>query len=216
MKSLEVPLHLQPEQSEDCGPTSTLMVLDYYGLSSNLEEVTGRLPKTYYGTTVFDNANLLLSYGLDVEMVTAHPELFDGDFIRSHPSDSEVIDRISEVQTSEERPEGKEFLTSLLGFVAASGTLTLEVPSRSTIERAINEEKPVWASMYGGALGPNQGGYHAVVLSGYNDTSFNVLNPLPESRQKSWEKADEVIFGIHASTLLDYDNGAILIAGKKA
>lgn len=71
MKVLDIPLHLQTKGSEDCGPTGSLMILDYFGITSDSAEVLSKVPRCNFGTSSFDNANTLMDYGLNVELVTA-------------------------------------------------------------------------------------------------------------------------------------------------
>lgn len=216
MIKLDIPLHLQKLHSEDCGPTCTLMVLDYFGITSDANEVLQKVPRCNFGTSTFDNAVVLLDYGLKVEMVMAQPLLFDGDFIRSKPSKQKIIARIKKVHDEETDQGKKDILTGLLTFINAGGTLTLAIPTKSIIETALDHGKPVMISTFTKTMGPDQGGYHFVVVGGYNDKQFLLFNPWQQSRQESWENSDEVLFGIHSSTLFDYDNGTILIVGKNS
>ncbi len=214
MKVLDIPLHLQAVGSEDCGPTSSLMILDYFGITSDSAEVISKVPRCNFGTSSFDNANVLIDYGLKVEMVTAHPKIFDGNFIQTDPTHGEILEQIDKVSRKEKDKEKKEILNSLHKFVKRGGKLNISIPTIKIIKHSIDKGKPVWVSMQANALGADEGDFHTVVVGGYRVNEFLVFNPWPLSRKKSWENAERLMFGVHASTSFDYDNGTILLVDK--
>lgn len=215
MKVLDIPLHLQAEGSVDCGPTGSLMILDYFGVTNNAAEVIAKVPKCNFGTSSFDNALTLMDYGLEVEMVLAQPQLFDGNFIREKPSNQAILQQIETVKDKEKDREKQDIIASFATYLQKKGKVRLVIPTKEIIIAALDEGKAVWVSMYARVLGKNEGGYHTVVIAGYKDDQFLILNPWPLSRQKSWEHADDVVYGIHVSTLFDYDNGTILLVSQK-
>lgn len=214
MKALKVNLHLQDEASEDCGPISSLMILDYFNITDSREEVLAKIPRCDFGTSAFDNAQVLKNYGLNVEIITAHPKVFDGDFLSKEPSTEQILDRIEDIKQKEKSVNSRQILEGLKKFIKDDGKLTLAIPVEESIKQALDENRLIFAGMYTKALGANEGGYHFVVIGGYKEDKFLIYNPWPPSRQKSWEPIDKVMFAIHCSTLFDYDNGAILVVGK--
>lgn len=212
---LDIPLHLQDSGSEDCGPIGTLMILDYFGKTSDRAEVLAKVPRCNFGTSSFDNAQVLLDYGLKVELITAQPKLFDGDFIRSKPSVEAILERLEQKKVSEKDEERKKIIGSLMKFMDKGGKLNLEIINKDLVIDSLNDNKPVWVSMFANALESNGGGYHTVVITGHDKDRFFINNPWPESRKQSWENADEVIYAIHVSTLFDYDNGAVFLVSNK-
>lgn len=147
MKILDLPLHLQAEGSEDCGPTSSLMILDYFGITSDSSEVISRVPRCNFGTSSFDNANTMMDYGLKVELVTAHPKIFDGEFLKSNPNKEEILKQVDRAIGKEKDDERKDILRSLKKFVRRDGKLNLSIPTKQIIENSIDDGKPVWVSM---------------------------------------------------------------------
>ena len=138
MKLLDVPHHLQDLGSKDCGPITSLMVLDYYHVPSSVSEVLRRVPRTSGGgTSIFDNANMLRDYGLEVEAITAQPLLFNGDFIRSKPSPEQIRKQAASVDKAN---PGHRTLISLLEYMDKGGALTLAIPSEQQIIDAINPD----------------------------------------------------------------------------
>lgn len=215
MKSYSVPIHLQADGSTDCGPVSSTMILDFFGITSDKEKIISEVPTCEpSGTTAFDNANVLRKYGLDVEMVLAQPLLFEGSFIRSNPSVASIKKQIADRLAAEDSLGKKQIIKSLVSYLEGGGKLTLAKPTESVIRQALDGGKLVWVSMHCAVLGENEGGYHTVVVGGYREDEFLVFNPWPRSKKQSWEKAEDVVFGIYAATLFDYDNGTILLVGK--
>jgi len=115
---------------------------------------------------------------------------------------------------TEEKEQQQAILKGSLNFMDAGGVLTPAIPSRQQIIESIDKSYPVVAAAYASAWGKDQGTYHFVVIGGYSDDKFLIYNPKSESRQKSWEGIDQVMYGIHTSTAFDYDNGSILIVSK--
>jgi len=214
MLAFDVPLHIQDKDSEDCGPVSTAMILDYFGATSDQAEVIERVPRLYEGTSAFDNGLAMLEYGLDVEAITANPLVFDGDFRQLEPDDAAIRQQIETTRKNEKEEKHAVILDGLLSFLDKGGKLTIEIPTAQHIINAIDAGKLVFASTYTKVLGKNEGSYHFVVIGGYDKNQFLIFNPWPTSRHKSWSKIDDVMFAIHTNTLYDYDNGAILLAGK--
>lgn len=214
-KIYKVPLHVQDIDSEDCGPVATTMVLDYFGLESDQHKVIAEIPKSYFGTTLFDNVIYLAKKGLKVTIVTAHPKLFDGDFLRSDPSGAQIESQITRTYDKEGNKDSKEVIAAYKQFLQTDNcTLEVAIPTLSHIYTALDEGKLILALIYGQALGKNEAGYHFVVIAGYKDRQLLVLNPWPKSRKESFEDAETFMFALHCSTLFDYDNGAIAIIGK--
>jgi len=53
-----------------------------------------------------------------------------------------------------------------------------------------------------------------VVVSGYDNELVEITNPLPSAQKKGWFPAKDFIYGVHASTTAELDNGTFLIASK--
>jgi ABC-type bacteriocin/lantibiotic exporter with double-glycine peptidase domain len=216
MVELNIPLRLQDDDSTDCGPIASLMILHYFGITADATEVLKKVPRAYWGTSSYDNGSLLLDYGLSVEAITAHPEIFDGDFIKSAPDAKMIRSRIETVLEKQDSKDKYAILSSLLNFIDKNGVLNLAIPSKKHIVTALDSGKPVLAAVNANVWGANQGGYHFVVIGGYDKNKFLVYNPSRKSHQRSWEDAAQVLFGIHASTVFDFDNGSIFIITKDA
>lgn len=214
MKQYDIPLHTQADGSEDCGPVSATMILDFFGITSDEEEVIKKVPRSYLGTSSFEVAVVLMSYGLRVRAITANPLIFDGDFIRSVPDSGQIHRKVKEAYDKEKNKDKKSTAKSVLRYLDKRGEIIVKIPAASDITGALDEGKLVFASAYARAIGEKEGGYHFIVIGGYDGDKFLIFNPLPKSRRKSWERIDEVMFAIHASTNFDYDNGSILLVGK--
>lgn len=97
---------------------------------------------------------------------------------------------------------------------SAGGEVMLEIPTFDHIRNAIDAGNPIIALMYARALGSKEGGYHFVVVSGYDSELVEITNPLPSAQKKGWFPAKDFIYGVHVSTTAELDNGTFLIASK--
>lgn len=208
--------HLQDDESTDCGPISTLMILNYFGITSDRQLVLKKVQRSTFGTSSFANALVMQEYGLDTTLITIQPKIFDGDFIHSKPSDKSILKKVLGTQRNEKDKDKKHNLGMLASYLEKGGHFKLAIPTKQIIIDALSAGKLVWLSAYTMILGPDEGGYHAMVVAGYKDNQFLLYNPWPKSKRKSWENADEVMFAIHSVTDFDYDNGAIIVVGKKS
>ena len=207
--------HLQDDGSTDCGPIGTLMILDYFGVTSDRKQVLKRVQRSTFGTSTFANALAMHEYGLDTTLITAQPKIFDGDFIHSKPSNKEILQKVLDTQRDEKDADKRHNLGMLADYLKAKADFELAIPTKQMIINALDAGKLVWLSTYARILGLDEGGHHTVVVGGYKDDKFLIYNPWPRSRKKSWENMNEVMFAIHSVTDFDYDNGAIIVVGKK-
>jgi hypothetical protein len=211
----KVPQYLQDDGSEDCGPIATLMILDFFGVTSDKNEVLQKVQRSEFGTSTFANALVFEEYGLDTTLVTIQPKMFYGEFINSKPTRQQIIERVKAQNKEEKIKDKKENLGILLDYLKGEGGFGLAIPTKQLIVDALKSGKLVWASSYTRILGLHEGGHHTIVIAGYRDDEFLVYNPWPRSRKRSWENADRVVFAIQSVTDFDYDNGAVILVGKK-
>lgn len=212
MKKFDIPFSLQPEGSLDCGPTCTKMILAYYGITKSLEELQTQMTYNEVGTTIYDNASVLIHEGLHTTAITAQPLLFPPDITAELKKKEDIINLLAR----KEREENADawILTSMKRYLENGGDLEVEIPALQHIKIAIDHNKPILALMHAGSLGSNEGTYHFVVVSGYNDTEVFINNPWPPSRKQGWFSTEQFLYGLHTSTTTSFDNGTLLIASK--
>lgn len=214
MKIINIPLKLQQAGSLDCGPVCVQMVLEYFGINQDSESLKSKLLYNEVGTTIYDNGSLLLDLGLKVTAVTAQPRLFSPDKILTITSKDilrEVIHRkMGQVTTTRD----KDNLETFEKFLNKGGEAKLEIPSFRHIKEAIDNDQPVIALLIAQALGSKEGGYHFVVVSGYDETRVHITNPGPNSSQQGWFPIENFLYAVHASTVGDFDNGTFLVVSR--
>lgn len=192
------------------------MILDYFGITDSKEEVLKKVERSDFGTSTFANALAMHEYGLATRLVTIQPKIFDGEFFSTNPKREQIIQKVKEQMQGENDKDKKHNLSMFVRLLKTDSDFTLAIPTKQIIINALDSGKLVWLSTYTRILGKNEGGHHSVVIAGHKDNKFLIYNPWPRSRQRSWEDADEVMFAIHSVTDFDYDNGAIILVGKKS
>lgn len=212
MKKFDIPFYLQEEGSIDCGPVCTKMILEYFGIKKELKDLQQGLFYNETGTTIYDNAAVLIDEGLHTTAITAQPLLFSPDLAEQIKNREDLYKIIDKKIT--EKVNLKANLETLKKYLDKDGELKIEIPTFDHIKEAVDQQKPVLALLYGRALGSNEGGYHFVVISGYDETSIFINNPSPISKKQSWFPIERVIYAIHSSTTFEPDNGTILIVSK--
>jgi predicted double-glycine peptidase len=177
MKTISIPLKLQQKGSLDCGPVCVQMVLEYFGINHDFQSLKNNLLYNESGTTAFDNGSLLLDLGLSVTVVTAQPRLFSPEIISSITSKEVLQEVISKKMKQVKTVRDKDNLETFKKFLNKGGQYKLEIPNLNHLKEAIDNGQPVIALLIAQALGSKEGGYHFVVVSGYDEDSVHITNP---------------------------------------
>lgn len=214
MKQLPVPSYLQDDGSPDCGPVCVQMVLGYYGLDRDVQDLKKTLAYGANGTSAYENGIILLREGFAVRIVTAQPRLFSPNTIPDLRTQDDIV-RVIEDRMALQKEDETQELEKMIRFVKEGGIIQLAIPAFEHIKEAIDAESPVIALMFGKAMGSNEGGYHFVVVSGYEEGRVFITNPSPISQKQAWFPFKDFIYGVHAATTHELDNGTFLIASRK-
>jgi hypothetical protein len=212
MKKLDVPLYLQAPRSPDCGPTCAKMVLEYFDIKRDLPYLKKKLAYGKMGTSAYDNASLLLDEGLKVTAVTAHPMLFPPDLAKGIKSTKDALKIIKAKAKS--TPRYTNVLGTFQKFLDKGGELKIDIPTEKHVRKAIDSKRPLIALVYGQALGSNEGGFHFVVVTGYDEKNVFVNNPNPKSGKQTKYPMNHFLYALHSSTTTDIDNGTLLVISK--
>ena len=209
MKTINIPQIYQEKGSQDCGPTCTNMILKYFGIEKDVAQLKDNLRYDENGTSIFDNGLAVLSEGLKATAITAQPYLFSPDL--EFNSKEDVIKRIDE-----RLPRLSKFKSGLEIFkkyLNSGGELKIEIPSFKHIKEAIDKDSPIIALLYGGALGTKEGGFHFVIVNGYDDGKVLLTNPLVDAKA-GWFPVEHFLYAVHSSTTYDMDNGTLLVISR--
>jgi hypothetical protein len=153
------------------------MVLEYFGINHDFQSLKNNLLYNESGTTAFDNGSLLLDLGLSVTVVTAQPRLFSPEIISSITSKEVLQEVISKKMKQVKTVRDKDNLETFKKFLNKGGQYKLEIPNLNHLKEAIDNGQPVIALLIAQALGSKEGGYHFVVVSGYDEDSVHITNP---------------------------------------
>lgn len=209
MKKIEIEQLYQDVKSKDCGPVCTQMVLKHFNLEENLKSIAEKLSYDDNGTFSFDNGIVLLKSGLKVACITAQPYLFSPDIQLKNKN--EIIDHItSKISTL---PKFEKGINLLKDFISSGGEIKIEIPQIQHIQNAIDNGSLVIALIYGKALGSNEGGFHFVVVNGYDEENVYITNPLTTAKS-GWYPIKNFLYALHSSTMFDVDNGSLLLVSK--
>ncbi len=213
MKTLDVPIFLQPDGSLDCGPASVKMILKYFDTDRELEELRSKLFYNEIGTTIFDNASLFLDEGLATEIITAQPILFPPDVAQTINSEKDVLNIVN-VEMAKKDKFFDNYKT-WVKYINKGGKIQIDIPNFEHIKNAIGNSNPVMALVHAGGLGSKEGTFHFVVICGYNNNKVLINNAYPHSSKQAWFPIKRFLFALHSSTCADIDNGSLLIVSKK-
>lgn len=179
MPHLQVPLVTQAEQSSDCGPASLAMLLEYYQVPFEFEEMKRELGVYSWGTVTPQLGTYLLKNGFDVEIVTMHPALFS-----LHSQFVGTEDLKKHLLSVEPKMKG-EFdpiaLTKFIEFIDAGGTIVPRVPLLKDLEEEIEAARPVLVPITHWFLHqtdlPPRFSIHFNIVTGFDESTISVNDP---------------------------------------
>lgn len=216
MKNLSVPLFLQPENSLDCGPTCIKMILAYYGISKELDELKSQLFYNEVGTSAYDNGYLLVKNGLSATAYMSNPLLFNPEIICTLNTNEDIANYIKSKRDFDENfAKYKNNLDTFEKYFTHGGQMKLEIPTIAHIKLAIDNDNPVFVIMNAQVLGSNEGTFHFVVITGYDEQNCYINNSWPTARHQASYPIDQLLYAIHSATCADIDNGTIIVPSKK-
>ena len=210
MKKVDITLFHQEEGSRDCGLICVRMILNHFQIERSAEELIANHSYMSVGASMYQLGSYIIKEGLNVEIITSHPKIFQPDLSKDLRTDEDILYRFEESK-KKLKTDDVQIIETAEEFIKSGGRMKIEIPSIFHIHSALDQGKALIALMFGGALGSNEGGFHFVVISGYRDGELYIDNPLEEAKQ-GWFPEQHVLYGIHASTCADLDNGTLLIA----
>lgn len=205
-----ITLLFQKKGSVDCGPVSTQMILDYFGIKDNLKNIKSYMSMSDSGTYIYDNGLVFLQHKLQTTLITANPLIFKHEDLKGLKSNKDITKHLSKIK--KKKPTLEKPLNLFKEFIDVGGNVSLKIPTIAQIQKALDKNKLILALIYGGALGANEGSFHFIVVSGYKKGYIHIHNPLKQSKQ-GWFKNEDFLYALHSSTCADIDNGSLLIVG---
>lgn len=213
---LSVPLIKQEKESVDCGITCVAMILEYYNKGISFDECKKHI-KTYdIGTFMPQLGSFLLDNGFAVEMITLNPFLFTK--AQESLSQEEIKKHVKNLFEQHKDDKLTESLEWLMTFLDKGGSIKVKVPSFDEVKEEIDNERPMLALLSSNVVTANipRFNFHSNVITGYDDKSIFVNDPLWDERggKKEYAKND-FFYALFASAFGDSDNASLLRIIKK-
>lgn len=208
--NLLVPHVRQPEESVDCGVACVEMLLQYYDISYDYRSLRKELDVKGWGTSTPSLAMALIKRGLEVEIVTMNPNLFN--------LDSEVLSReamlihLRFVQKHLHTLMNKYVMKHFIQFVEMGGMLTPRIPNAVDIRTEVGQHRPLICQLTHWFLQPNNElpflSSHFNVITGIEDQQIFVNDP--DLAQKKVYAIEAYLFGIYAAAGGAIDNACVM------
>jgi len=192
------------------------MLLDHFlGLKVSLDEIKSQMDYMDVGTTLYQNGSMLLKRGLKVTAITANPLAFPGNVWDELNTDDKIRQYIGKMLQDDGLADNfKLVYKTLLQFLDDGGHIKIKIPGFDDIKQAIDANSIVFACGYTQPLGENEGKFHFVLVTGYDDNKVFLNNPWPDSVKQGWFPIDKFLYAIHSSAVGDADNAGFLIVSK--
>ncbi len=147
--------------------------------------------------------------------MTHHPALFT--LHDRHATQQQIRARLKKM-LRRATSKKKKVLQYFIEFLDTGGTITVRIPSVDDIHSEIVQKRPIAALLTSNFLAGKKPdfNFHFNVIAGLDTTQVYVNDPLPDSRggKKKYRIAD-FLFGVHASSFGDIDNGCFMKIRKR-
>lgn len=213
---LHVPLFRQPRRTRDCGLAALRMLLSYHSRDASLEDRCNELSVDEVGTYLPQLGSYLVGRSFDVEIVTMHPALFTSRDREADPK--RVLERLEGVRRNAGSARRRKLLDHFIAFVQRGGRVRVKIPDEEDLREEITHGRPVVALLTSNFLTGRKPGvnFHFNLVTGIDEKSVYVNDPLPGLRGgRRRYSIQDFFFGIHASTLGDFDNGSLMKVDRR-
>ena len=217
MSKLTIPLISQDNNSVDCGLACLLMVLKYYGIEKSFADLKKDLKVHKIGSYSPQLGTYLIKNGFKVELITQHPGLFTIHHRRS--SQKEILAHIKKLLKTDKSKQNKIPLKYFVEFMEAGGRIKIKIPGVDDIQNSLKNGSPLIALLTSLFLIEKTPKFdlHFNVITGLSGNHIYINDPRPGKKGgKKKYLINNFLFGVHASSYADLDNGSLLkITGTK-
>lgn len=208
---LEVPLIKQPEDSKDCGIVGIQMLLKYYGIDLDLQELKKEIEIDNTGTYAPQLGLYLINKGFAVEIVSLHPSLFTKK--DENLSQDKILERFNQLYKNSQSQQNKKILKHFINFMKANGKIKVKIPDKEEIIEEIKNQRPIGALMTSNFLTSKKPGFnfHFNLINGIDDEFIYANDPLPDERGgKNKYLIKDFFYGLYCSAYGDMDNACLI------
>lgn len=215
---INVPLVRQPKDSSECWLAGLAMILQYYRIEKNYEEISQSIEVfENIGTFTPQLGSYMIKQGFDVELVSQNPFLFT--LADREKSQKEILIKFKELLPKVSKERNRKILQFFIEFMEQWGEINVKIPDITDVKNELASKRPVIALMTTNFLQNVPGfNFHFTVVTGYNENknSITVNDPLWNERWGEYSyDVDDFFYGIHASTFADPDNAGLMLFKKK-
>ena len=208
---IDVVMIRKPKDSVFCGIACLKMILEYYGIDISFDKLKNEVKPDSLGTYAPQLGSYLIKNGFDVEIVSMHPALFTNK--DKCKNSDEIMVRLNGLSDCLKSERNKKALRYFIDFLKIGGTIKVKSPCKDDISGEINEKRSVLALLTSNFLvgaKPNFD-FNFNVVRGIDDKYVYVNDP---SRNEHGGKQKHIvadfIYGVHASSYGDMDNGCLI------
>lgn len=216
---LTIPLIQQEPHSLNCGIASLAMMYAYYGEKISYDELKPEFSLAPIGTYIPQLALNALKRGLHTTIQLANPRLLPKAVWGG--SDQALLTWLSTMPRNELSESDVLAHGFFVRYLEEGGHLDASIPTIAKIRESIDDKRPVMAMITSAPLYTNpefsafKDTFHMVVVSGYDDTSIAITDPVwGPLGGVHWYSQEDFFFALFSSSLGDFDNGSLLFLSK--
>jgi ABC-type bacteriocin/lantibiotic exporter with double-glycine peptidase domain len=198
---------LKQETDKSCGVACLRSVLNHYGNNFSEKDIWNKctpfdLEKGNIRNPIINLGTTALKFGMDVEYIGYNPILVNN-------NSSEDLEKFLKEKSKNYFSYGKYYVDEALEFLKLNGKLKLELLNVDKVKEIIDKEKFAIIEIKPEFISKNTppGHIHKVIISGYTDKGFKVLNP-SDTKEYFWN-FDIFLIAFYAA------NAEMLIINKK-
>ena len=199
------------------------MILQYYGINTSLREMKRTLKlRKEVGTYIPQIGLLFMKKGFDTEIVIQNPFILTTKSRQMSPK--QILKQIKEIYSKDKRKKKRsrsrlDSLEYFIKYLEAGGKIRVKVPGEEDIKTEARAGRPLIAGMTNWFMlsGEPHFNGHFVVVRGIDKKYVYVNDPInePDADVKSRYPIEDFLFGVHANSHGDPDNGSFLLIRKR-
>ena len=209
-----VPVLMQKENSIECGVICAKMILEFYGIPVDNNELRDYFKFYGDGISMPQIGTYLMQRNFRVTIITINPLIFSLDQKGLRDKDQLIRHLEQRMEKSSERL--RTTISYLIAFLQQGGLIDVKIPSVSDVKHEIDLNRPLISLLTSNFLnGIVNFNFHFHVITGYDDKFLFVNDPLPGiNGGKNKYDIQDYFYGIYASAFGDADNASLMTIEK--
>ena len=213
---LEIQEIRQKKNAWDCGIACVQMILKYYNINKNYEDLTKEI--TVYkniGTYMPQLGLYFLEKGLKTKIITMNQYIFTKQDMNK--TQKEILELIKKLLKEPKKERFKKPLEYYKKYLEKGGEIEIKIPTKNDIQKSIQKKEPLIVNLTTNFLVLDKPIFnlHYNTIYGIDEQHIYAIDPRADEKGgKQKYTYEEYMYAIHSTNFADIDNGTIMTIKK--